>query len=296
MALDCEVFTDILISLRSSVARVGVPEGAAISARPLVLSPYAWLGALLLAAALVVLGHATASADDQPDLLTAVATTADSVAVNPVTGTLMPVVGAATTQPLAPADPIVQALAPAQVVDSGWPLLQTLTGTTVAPLSGTLRAVGGVLPAPVGAVAQDVADSLPAPAPAEDSAAPTAPAPPARHAAEAAGPALPQAHPERPTMAPVATWSPSSPASGGAAPAPSDPTSPWSPGQPPSLPVGGTGAGGSSSLTAGFGASSLAWAAVLTLLLALVTLARARLAAPLALRSAMHASRMRRPG
>jgi hypothetical protein len=48
-------------------------------------------------------------------------------------------------------------------------------------------------------------------------------------------------------------------------------------------------------LTAGLG-SALAWAAVLTTLLALGTLARARMVAPLSLRSAMHASRMRRPG
>ncbi|HEY7199092.1 MAG TPA: hypothetical protein VIC57_02715 [Candidatus Dormibacteraeota bacterium] len=270
------------------------------------LSPWSWLGALLLAGALVVLGHVTADAagdDAAPgsDLVTTVAATAG---VDPVTDALLPAVDAAAAPPLARAEPIVRALAPLPVAGgrlpiAGQPLVRALAGTTMTPLSGTLHAVGDVLPAPVAAVARDVAATLPAPpasAPAagvspgsaggDQPAVPPIPGPAAaggRRSVRAAAPF-------------VASSAPSGAAAGGVpVPAPSDPNTPWSPGQLPSLPAGGPGAGGSSSVTAGLGAA-LAWAAASTLLLVLVTLARARVAAPLALRSAMHASRMRRPG
>jgi hypothetical protein len=249
-------------------------------------SPWTWLGALLVAGALVVLGHTSAEAagDAAPaeptDLLASV--------VAPIAGTLAQV-------PVPAVDSLVQ-----PVADE--PLVRTLSGTAITPLGQTLTAVSGALPAPIGPVAHDVVASLPQAA--ADAATPPAPAaealssPVARPAALAAAPSAAAGRAARPRLA-VVTASPAGQAtadgtSGGTSPA--TPTTPWSPGPLPTLPGGTPGPGGLAPLTAGAGATSLAWAAVLTLLLALVVLARARTAAPLALRSATHASRMRRPG
>jgi hypothetical protein len=257
------------------------------AARPHVLaSPWTWLGALLVAVALAVLGHISAEAagddphTDQPGLLASVvATTADDVgAISPLTA---PVTG--TLRQVPPVDVIAaRTVAP---LTGGQPLVQA----AVAPLRSTLFAVGGALPAPVDGVTHDVVAALP-----ETAAA--AAEPPAVQVAPAAPPAVP-ARARDAQLSRIQIDSPAAPALVRTVPAgstPPNPTTPWSPGLPPPAP-GAPGSGGLAALTAGL-APSAAWAAVLTLLVALVVMARARMAAPLALRSATHASRMRRPG
>jgi hypothetical protein len=299
MDLDCEVFPLTLTTQALDAAR-----------RTVLASPWTWLGALLVAVALAVLGHTSAEAAggdpqaDQPGLLASVVATADGIdgvapVTAPVTGALrqVPAVDAVATQSLLPA--VAPLTGPADG-GGGWRLTdQPLVRAAIAPLTPTLTAVSGALPAPVGTVAHDVVAALPEAA-VSDPAAPAVEAPPAPAersvllpTAQTAVPARVERALSQMLMADPSAQALTKPAPSGAAPP--DPTTPWSPGQVPPLPTGAPGAGGSGALTAGL-ASSVAWAAVLTLLLGLVVLARARMAAPLALRSAMHASRMRRPG
>ncbi|TMC06676.1 MAG: hypothetical protein E6J41_17945 [Chloroflexi bacterium] len=256
-------------------------------------SPWTWIGALLVAAALAVLGHTSAEAagddphSDQPGLLASVAATADGIGgASPLTA---PVAGALRQVPA------VDAVSTGSLLPAVAPLAgdQPLVRDAIAPLRPALTAVGGALPAPVVGVAHDVVGSLPetvAAAPAVES-----PAPRPEPAMPAAAGAMParvwRSQPQLLLADPTAQALPRTAPAGATPP---DPNAPWTPGL-PSLPPGAPGTGGLAALTAGL-VASVAWVAVLTLLLALVVLARARMAAPLALRSAMHASRMRRPG
>lgn len=306
MDLDCEVFAETLTTRALDAAR-----------RTVLASPggllWTWVGALLVAGALVLLGHTSAEAagddspSDQPGALTAVLTP-----VSDVTGTLgqAPVVSSVASSLLPaeaqPATQLIQPVTGSAGPRSSWrlgdqPALMTVAGSTIAPLGRTLTTVGGALPGPVGSVAQDVAATLPQAA-LPGSSAPGTPLPAhlpgAARPGTAAALTAAQQRIERVGLGlDAADWTVSPRfASGPGGAAPSDPPAPWSPAPLPSLPGGASGGGGLAALTAGLGGSTVAWAAVLTLLLALVVLARARMAEPLALRSAMRASRMRRPG
>ncbi len=277
-------------------------------------SPWTWVGALLVAGALVLLGHSSAEAagddspSDQPGVLTAaVLATAGSIGDTglgqaPVLSNAVSSLLPAGTQPATQLiEPVTGSADPQSSLRLGnQPVLRTVAGSTIAPLGRTLTTVGGALPGPVGSVAQDVAATLPQAA-LQGSSTPAAPAPAQLHGvARASAAALTTARPRVERVAPgldAADWTVSPRfASGPGGAAPSNPPAPWSPGSLPPLPGGAPGSGGLAALTAGLNGSTVAWASVLTLLLALVVLARARMAEPLALRSAMHASRMRRPG
>ncbi len=322
MDLDCEVFAETLTTRALDAARRTVLASPGAWARLL----WTWVGALLVAGALVLLGHTSAeasgddSASDQPGALTAVLATAGGIGdarpvaapVGEVAGTLRqaPVVSTAASSLLPaeaqPATQLIEPLTGSADPQSSWrladqPVLKTVAGSTIAPLGRTLTTVGGALPGPVASVARDVAATLPAAA-LPSSSAPAAPMPAqvpgVARAGAAAAQTTAQPRVERvPLGLDAADWTVSPRfASGPGGAAPSDPPAPWSPGPLPSLPGGAPGSGGLAALMAGLSGSTVPWAAVLTLLLALVVLARARMAEPLALRSAMHASRMRRPG
>lgn len=258
MALDSEVLRPV--PARSAWVEAGLRT---------LSSPWTWLSGVLLAAALLVLGHASAEAagGDQPGLVPpAIAATGHVSVAAPV-----PTRASSTVT---------------RIVTSSPSLRYTATAVT-----GTLATVTRPLPAPLGSAVQGVAGGLlRMPATAASLPVLTAPTGPVA----AAPPLAPVAAVPLPATQHAGARARTLRGPFAAAARADSPAAPRSPGRLP-VPLPGAPGGLASIAGASAGAFSPPATAPLTPLLVLIALLAARPVGR-ALRPSMHASRIRRPG
>ena len=298
----------------------GFPADAAGCLRE--LRPWSILGALTAAAALAVLGHATpAEAADVSGL-------SDPVQVASITSVVSEALYG-VDQAVSAADPValpfMRGARAANSIDDNLAgatrsgsLAATGSGPATSALLVPLRPTSEI----VRSALADVGDTLPTPlASPVGVVAAALPQTPAAAAVPAVRAATPGIGPRSsaglfagessvelrspPTRRAGAAWAAMAPAADAVAQAVTTPAPGWWPpvsggGVPalpslPPLPVNGPGFGGVAP-AGGLGSPALAWVAILTILVALVASARARLGAPATLRSASFVTRTERPG